>query len=271
MKKQKTRTIRACKPNPGIRAAYRKALETLIAEMRDDVEAKILEEYGSMESRIAQDWEWRSPAARMSEVLDGVFRKWVKRFENAAMTISTKFVKGIRFGVQRNRRQALKEQGVGGIKFNQSRFANETYEAALLENVNLIRTIPQRYLDDVAGKVQRAVSGGLQRRELAEELYQSYDITFKRAKVIARDQTNKATQALARATDKEIGITEGIWIHVPGRLTSRESHIRMNGKRFNIEEGLYDPEVGHNTVPGREILCQCEYRPVLPDNWGVTE
>lgn len=271
MRKQKSRTLRACKSNPGIRAAYRKALENMIREMRDDVEAKILEEYGSMESRIAQDWTWRSPAARMSEVLDGVFRKWVKRFENAAMTIAVKFVKGIRFGVQRNRRQALKEMGVGGIKFNQSRFANDTYEAALLENVNLIRTIPQKYLDDVAVKVQSAVSGGLQRRELAEQLANTYDISFKRAKVIARDQTNKATQALARATDKEIGITEGIWVHVPGRLTSRPSHIRMNGERFNIDEGLYDPDEERKVKPGELILCQCEYRPVLPKNWGVSE
>lgn len=179
-------------------------------------------------------------------------------------------MRSVRKGVESNRVQALKEKGVGGIKFNQSRFKTGKYEALLLENVNLIRTIPQKYLGDVAYKVQQAVSNGLQRDELAKELTVAYDVSYSRAKIIARDQTNKATQALARETDKELGITQGRWIHVPGRLSSRHTHIEMDGKIFDLDKGLYDSEVKRNVLPGEEILCQCEYAPVLPEKWGDT-
>ena len=269
---KKPRTLRACKANPGIRAAYRRKLEALIDEMRQDVESRILAEYEAMEPRIAHDWTWRSPAARLEELMDGLVTRWMKKFSNAAMTISSSFLNSVRRGVQRNRRQSLLEAGVGGIKFNKSRFANEQYEAMLAYNVHLIKTIPTQYLDSVQEQVQRAVSNGLQRDELAKELTLAYDVSYKRAKVIARDQTNKATQALARATDEEIGITEGVWVHIPGRFTSRQTHIEMNGQPFKLAEGMFDPDpkVRRNIMPGELVLCACQYRPVLPENWGVT-
>ena len=39
---------------------------------------------------------------------------------------------------------------------------------------------------------------------------------------------------------KEYGATKGRWIHVPGRYSSRITHVHMDGEVFDLNVGLYD-------------------------------
>ena len=52
---------------------------------------------------------------------------------------------------------------------------------------------------------------------------------------------------------------------------SRPTHVAMEGKRFKLSEGLYDPDpkVRRKVKPGELILCACRYRPCWPESWGV--
>lgn len=93
----------------------------------------------------------------------------------------------------------------------------------------------------------------------------AYAITKRRAKLIARDQSNKATQAIRSIEAKELGITEGVWVHVPGAKSSRKTHMQMNGKRFRLDEGLYDSAVGRKVLPGELVACNCTFRAVIPE------
>ena len=83
---------------------------------------------------------------------------------------------------------------------------------------------------------------------------------------LAIDQTCRITQSILRANDAELGVTKGVWIHVPGQYTSRETHRALHGKTFDLDVGLYDKDVGANVVPGELRFCRCIYRPVLPFN-----
>lgn len=85
-----------------------------------------------------------------------------------------------------------------------------------------------------------------------------------RASNVALDQTNKITNAILEANDSDLGVTEGIWIHVPGQYTSRQSHRHMDGKKFNLEKGMFDPEVNKYIKPSELYFCRCIYRPILP-------
>ena len=273
-KKQKDKVLsfRATSPNPGIRAAYRRSMEAVIRAMHEDVQGAVLAEYGDLEPRIVRDsaGPWKSPVERMQERLDALTKKWSRRFSLLSALLARRFVGGIMKAVKNSRLQALKEAGMG-IRLNPSRLYNERVQALVQGNVDLIKSIPQQYLERVKVQVNSAVAQGLDRGQLARGLQREYGVTERRAKTIARDQTNKATSSIAQATDESLGVTEGIWIHVPGRKMSRASHVRMNGQKFKLNEGLYDddPKVRRKVKPGELILCACRYRPCWPESWGV--
>jgi uncharacterized protein with gpF-like domain len=262
---RKLRTLRAVKANPGIRATYRRVLESLIKQMSDEVSDVVLAEYGSMEKRIVMD-AWRSPAQRMNDKLVALMKKWNARFQKWALPIATKFCKDIWSRTKHNRIAALKDLGIA-ITLNPSRLSDERFQAIVYENVQLIQSIPSIYLDKVAGVVQRSISAGFDVGSLADELQNVYGVTERRAKMIANDQTSKATQALTMLTDKDLGFTHGVWIHVPGKYSSRPTHVVMQGKEFDLNVGLYDSEVDKDILPGELINCRCTYRPVIPDTW----
>lgn len=85
-----------------------------------------------------------------------------------------------------------------------------------------------------------------------------------RAKNVALDQTNKITTGIQIANDEDLGITEGVWVHVPGQYSSRHTHVAMNGKKFNLREGLFDSDVKRNVQPSELPYCRCTYRAVMP-------
>lgn len=119
-------------------------------------------------------------------------------------------------------------------------------------------------LERVRSVITQGVTGGLSMSEIEKTLRASKGFTAARAKRVALDQSIKVNQAIQRANAEELGITEGIWVHVPGRYSSRPTHVAMDGKRFKLDEGLYDSNVGKNVLPGSEPFCRCIYRSVLP-------
>ena len=131
--------------------------------------------------------------------------------------------------------------------------------------VGLIKSIPEQYLTQVQTLVQQSVTNGRDVGFLKEELKKRYGITGRRAKVIARDQNAKASNAISRERCKSAGITHGIWVHrAGGSKTYRQSHLKMNGEKFELAAGCYDPHEGREVHPGELINCKCDFRPVIP-------
>lgn len=277
-----TRTLPALKVNPGIRAAYRKELDALMRSMGKAVVAAILDQYDQIEWRVAQpvaqDAKWRSPAQIMLDFEEGLLKKWRKEFANSGTMAAKLALKSIQRRVKQQRQKALQDIGIS-IKIEPSRFTNSVYQALLVDNVQLIKTIPETFFSQLQGIISKHISRGLDRAALADELYANFDPPsekgwensrwYKHCRFIARDQTSKAVQALSESTDKDLGLTEGIWVHVPGRLSSRLSHIKMGQDKtpFKIDEGKYDPEVGRKVKCAELFNCQCTYRPVIPETW----
>ncbi len=79
------------------------------------------------------------------------------------------------------------------------------------------------------------------------------------------EQAFRAAEAIKRVEDERLGVKVGIWVHVPGKYTSRATHRAMHGKPFLLSEGLYDSAVGRKVLPGELVACQCEYRAFVPE------
>ena len=61
---RRVRTLRKLSGNPGIRAAYRRALDAMLRDMHEDVSKAILEEYDAAEWRMARNSAWRGSSPR---------------------------------------------------------------------------------------------------------------------------------------------------------------------------------------------------------------
>jgi len=205
-----------------------------------------------------------NPAADILRRFNADARRWLKKWALLSGWLSKKMVNDMDVATTSSMKSAFKAAGFS-IPFNATRNLNTVTKALIAENVNLIKSIGSQYLTDVRGIVTRGVSMGRDLGYIKDELAKRYEITERRARFIARDQCDKASQAIQRTRDQEIGITEGIWKHVPGIKTSRETHIEMDGKRFKIDEGLYDRNVGRNVLCGELPGCRCTYFRVLPE------
>ncbi len=252
--------LRAIKPNAGIRVKYRRRLEAMIDDMNRSVVWWLRAEYRRQEARITQD----SPVADLSKRLGELFRYWMRRWQNKLEDFARDFVHSTERKTRNSMKQALRDAGFT-VKFDSSRAEQTVVRALILENTRLIKSIPEEYFSNVFRIVGQGVSMGRNTAYIEEQLHQRYGITKRRAKLIARDQSNKATEAIKRVENRRLGITQGIWVHVPGTKSSRKTHIQMNGKRFRLDEGLYDSAVGRKVLPGELVACNCTYRAVIPE------
>ena len=259
------KTARAVHANRGVEAKYRKALQRLIAEMHGSVEYWLTAGYRKDPPRMAalveQAQDAASPAQRMRKVLDELARRWTKRFEDYAPKLAEAYLQGMFKASDSAFRQALKEAG-WTVEFKMTPAVRDAFNASLEENVGLIRSIPEKYLQQVEGTVMRSYSAGRDLATMVKELKQLYPAASHRAELIARDQSNKANAVVNRARQMELGITEALWMHSHAGKNPRPDHVAADGKRYKIAEGCKIS--GEFIQPGQEINCRCTSRPVLP-------
>ena len=253
--------IRANTVNAGIRARYRKRLRALVEEMNRSVIWWVRAAYRQDESKIGQD---ENPARKLGRIVGRLFRYWMKRYKERAYQIAEDFINSTSEQTSSSYRQAFKSAGFT-VKMDPSRVKNTVVDALIRENVNLIMGIPRKYFGEVEGIVQRSIINGRDVSYLVEEIQNRYQKSRKQADFIARDQANKAMQAIRRTEGERLGVKVGIWVHVPGRYYIRHTHKAMDGKPFLISEGMYDSEVRRNVQPGELYLCQCTYRDFVPE------
>lgn len=256
---KKNVTTRPTVPSAALQKAYLKKLDALIKKMSDSIIYWLTTEYRRQEPEIAQDV---LPSRALADKLEKVMKKWRREFNADAETISDWFVSRCFRHVKNSIKEAMKAAGFS-VHMRMTRSERNVMRSLTIENVNLIKSIPEQYLTQVQSLVQISVQNGRDLGYLTGELEKRYNITHKRAVLIARDQNNKATEQMSIARNKALGVTQGVWMHTSGGKTYRKSHVAMNGKIFYLNEGLYDPDVGYNVMPGECINCRCTYRPVL--------
>lgn len=255
------KVLKPVHPNAGIEAAYRRALLDLVDEMVRSYERWIVACYRKHEPVMAQD---ATPAVQLRYTLNDLRVQWEKRFNAAAPKLARHFLKDASERSDASLRRILKQAGIT-VQFKMTAAAKDIIAASVAENVSLIKSINQQYHTEIEGLVMRSVVAGRDLGPLAKELRARYHITKKRAALISRDQNNKATSAMQRARQSELGITEAIWLHSGGGKEPRETHVRNSGKKYNIMTGWFDPDkrVRKYIWPGELINCRCVSKSVI--------
>lgn len=274
MKQKKYKTLPPTRPSIAIERKYKRKLEALIDEMQRSVYWWVRAGYRKREAEIlaAED---ASPARSMEAEMRRLLRQWRSRYEEEANNIARWFAQNIDKYTRASIRSAFRETGLSKfftVNFKyRSRREQGIMSSIVAENVSLIKSIPQKYFQTIEGMVQRSIQTGRDLSTLSDEIEGLGHSTRKRAEMIARDQTDKATESFHRERMVSLGITEGIWVHTSAGKTYRESHVQMDGKKYNLAQGCYDPAVGRHIFPGELVNCRCVCAPVIPDSFTSDE
>ncbi len=202
-----------------------------------------------------------SPASLMQRELARLAKKWQKTFDHLADWLSTRFVDRVQSYSDKAQDFAFRAKNFE-VPFNMTPSMENAYKAVQVENIGLIKSIPQECLGEVQGLVMRSVARGRDLATLTDELQGRFKVTRSRAKLIARDQNNKATATMVGARQQSLGITTGVWKHSHAGKVPRPSHVAADGKVFELAKGMYLD--GKWVMPAEEINCRCTWQAVIP-------
>ena len=260
--KAKPKTVRAVRVNTGIEAAYRKRLDSLISQMVKSVDYWVRAAYknNTPEIDLAMD---ALPSQVMNKRLQELTDRWVKRFEDESEKIAKEFVGKTQKYVDTSFQNALKDAG-WSVAFKPTRAIKDAMNAAIYENVSLIKSIPSQYMTDVEGIVMRGVTRGRDLSYITDELEKRYGITRRRAVLISRDQSNKMTSVITNARRAELGLYEAVWIHSGAGREPRPSHVKAGRDKLTFDIRVGAEIDGERIFPGEAINCRCSSKTVLP-------
>ncbi len=158
--------------------------------------------------------------------------------------------------------------GVGATEAN----LNLALQSTKLTNVGLIKSIGSEHWSKILIAVNQAAAGTLG-EPLTTRLKKIGGITTRRAKLIARDQTAKATSQMNQARMMDSGIKSYTWrtsedervVGNPSGLYPKGSRAHRNHYARNGKEFYWDqpPSDGH---PGEPIQCRCIAIPIIDKN-----
>lgn len=260
--KKRTKYVRAIRPNSGVEAAYRRALEKMVKEMSHSAQYWIEASYKANPPTLEMAMD-ALPSQELSKRIKEVARRWIKRFDDMADKIAKQFVESGRSTTDRAMMAAFKDAG-WTVDFKMTRGMQDAMNASVVENVKLISNLPQQYMTNVQGIVMRGYTNGRDLKYISDELQKQYGITKRRAATISRDQSNKLNATVTRARREELGLYRAIWIHSHGGKHPRPDHVKAGKDKleFDIRQGAY---IGGKYIqPGEEINCRCVSRVILP-------
>lgn len=131
-------------------------------------------------------------------------------------------------------------------------------------NVDLIKTVPQRYFDRLRLDVEEAFESGMHPETLAKRFAERDGTALSDARRIARDQIGKLNGELNQERQRAMGVTGYRW---RGTLDNRErdEHREREGRHFDWSD---PPEDGH---PGEPVQCRCYAEPDLTHILGAVD
>lgn len=265
--------LRPVRANAGVEAVYNKQLQRWVEMMHRSLVYWISAQYRANPApSLAQDaghesFRDGSPANAMRRAMHRMSRRWLKAFDKGSEDLAKYFVDRAAGATDVQLKDILKKAGFT-VQFRRTYDVNNAMQAAVGENVGLIKSIASQHLTEVEGLVMRAMQDGRDLATLTQELTHRYQVTSRRAAFIAKDQANKMTSVINRARQQELGITQAHWRHSHGGKHPRKSHVEASqadggkGKVYDVDKGcLID---GEYIWPGQLPNCRCTAQSIIP-------
>lgn len=260
--------------NAGDEAAYIKALTSITMQMVSQTRREIIALYRSpdfINLVVGMDdspqYQLRKLTKNLENKFVGMFEKRATGMAEAAINRANKTSSASLYeeAIKANkieRAKALKEVSLKGSIINKK---NEEFaKIAIKENVSLIKSIPLKHLERVEKMVTESITTGKGLKDLIKNLSEIGDISYRRSKMIALDQTRKIYNNVNANNMLGLGIKSFEWLHSGGSAHPRELHMVLDGQVFEINDPpIINVETGVRGLPGDEINCRCTMSPVF--------
>lgn len=243
--------------NPvGIEERYSRELRKLAREMTKATQEAVKELFRTPDAKefFAQD---ASIALQARQMLNLLTSRFDRLYTSYASRLARRMLGEVDEQSKANLRRSFKKMtGEVTLKVeDMPQGMRDMFEASISENVDLIKSIPTQYLDRIKGAVNRSITGTGGIGPLQEEIKKYGNMSERRSRNIALDQTRKAYQTVNIERSKAAGVKKGIWIHTGGTKEPRPSHKAFSGKEFVLSEGAPLGDKGENVVPGECVNC----------------
>lgn len=195
-------------------------------------------------------------SAKMMRALED----YSKLLEPWARRQSWKMLKKVSEANERAYKANSKAMGVALKAGVAEQAVGKTAEAMMLEQVELIKSIPIEAGLRAQKLALEAVYDGTRSDEIAKELMRTTEVTESRAVLIARTETARANASINQARAQAVGSRQYIWRN-SGDGAVRPAHKMYRGKKLDGMVFSWDdpPTLDDGTVanPGQQPNCRC--------------
>lgn len=255
----------------GIR--YNAKLQVMVRRIKKDIDEAILPLIRRLEPEYVQD-SAPSPSVGVMVTVDAwsdvimaamrfLFERWrADRTAPGAQRIAQDFV---RAAIRKSERDMRRSAGID--VFSGSQQMRDYLTAAAEQNVQLIQSIPQRYLEEVQTLLIANMRSGMRPGYIERALQEQFGVTSRRAKFIARDQTSKIQGEIAQRQQQDAGFEYFKWVDSHDQRV-RHRHREIAEKTTSYGPGVYKwsnlplSQDGTPIRPGQDYNCRCVAIPV---------
>lgn len=132
------------------------------------------------------------------------------------------------------------------------------------QNVEMVRSIGDRYFDRLRLDVQDAYAGGTHPETLAQDFTDRYDMSLNDARRLARDQIGKLNADVNHERQRSLGIEQATWRSMHDNRVCDDCDLN-DGQSFDINVGLDGVLPGY-CHPCDRCYSEPDFSPLLPDD-----
>ena len=255
LRKRRGRLLKPVKPSYKVELWYKQQLLAVVAKLRKVAREELLPELKRMEPLYAAGDGITRDAKVPRRPLESTFQRMGQRIggiEQTANRLAALVVQRSADTVDDRLKAAIKSSVGVDISpvLTQSGPILDALRAATMDNIDLIKSVPEQYFEKLGDAVGKNMERGMRFEDLAKEIERIGDVTESRAKLIARDQTSKMNGAFNQARQTSLGIDKYQW-QTSGDERVRPEHDANDGEIFRWDS---PPATGH---PGHDVNCRC--------------
>ena len=274
--KERARALRALEANRGLAIAAGKRIRAIVNQFEKTYKKEALKIAAKYCKNEVQDAAISVVPSELEIALAALAAKQSMGLGSNAKQVSRWYCSQLLRNISADQKRALKKAGISTawlkqkwtVQIVRGQYVAPSVAAKIPEQVEANAALITKLCNASAQKVQNAIAEGISKgynlSRLTEKINSLENMDEARAARVALDQSCKLNQFIQVENSKALGVKEGIWVHVPGQYESRASHMKMNGKKFDLEKGMYDPDVEDYIQPGELPYCRCCFKAILP-------